>query len=261
MAGFIDIACNFTHPSFKNNLDQVISDAKALDVKKFVLLCASLEDLQPIRSIQSMNPSQFFITAGIHPHHANEILQLNEMPLIEKLSSIEPDAIGETGLDYFRNISPPEIQRESFEMHIEAAKELKKPLYLHQREAHDDFISILKNMSNSLPSFVVHCFTGTQEQLDAYLDLGAFIGLTGWICDAKRNKDLRASIKNIPLDRLMLETDCPYLVPKNLPIKAKKNINEPKYLPHIAQEVSNLMGVSFEMLQEATSQNTELFFK
>ena len=145
-------------------------------------------------------------------------------------------------------------------MHIEIAKELNKPLYLHQRDAHDDFISIIKNQSSSRPRFVVHCFTGTQQQLDDYLDLGAFIGLTGWICDEKRNQDLRASIKNIPLDRLMLETDCPYLVPKNLPVKAKKNINEPKYLPHIAKEVSELMGISIESLRDATSQNAENFF-
>ena len=260
MAGFIDIACNFTHPSFAENIDQVLSEAKNVDVKKFVLLCASLNDLKPIQKIRSLNPSQFFITAGIHPHHANEILNLNEIPLIDRLLSIEPDAIGETGLDYFRNISPPDIQRDSFVMHIETAKELNKPLYLHQRDAHDDFISIIKNQSSSLPRFVVHCFTGTQKQLDDYLDLGAFIGLTGWICDEKRNQDLRASIKNIPLDRLMLETDCPYLVPKNLPVKAIKNINEPKYLPHIAKEVSELMGISIESLRDATAQNAENFF-
>mgnify|MGYP001269488638 FL=1 len=260
MAGFIDIACNFTHPSFAENIDKVLQEADAVDVQKFVLLCASLKDLDPIQKIQYKDPSKFFITAGIHPHHANEILDLNETPLIDRLLSIQPNAIGETGLDYFRNISPPEIQRDSFAMHIEIAKELQKPLYLHQRDAHDDFISILKKNSNALPPFIVHCFTGTQKQLDDYLDLGAFIGLTGWICDEKRNKDLRESIKNIPLDKLMLETDSPYLVPKNLPIKAKKNINEPKYLPHIANEVSELMGISIESLRDATSQNAENFF-
>ena len=260
MAGFIDIACNFTHPSFAESLDQVLRDANDVDVNKFVLLSASLKDLEPIHSIKSQNPSQFFITAGIHPHHANEILDLNETPLIDRLVSIQPNAIGETGLDYFRNISPPEIQRDSFAMHIEIAKELQKPLYLHQRDAHDDFISILKKNNSALPPFIVHCFTGTQKQLDDYLDLGAFIGLTGWICDEKRNKDLIESIKNIPLDKLMLETDSPYLVPKNLPIKAKKNINEPKYLPHIAKEVSELIGISIESLRDATSKNAENFF-
>ena len=260
MAGFIDIACNFTHPSFAENLTHVLLDAEAVDVKKFVLLCASLKDLESIQSIQSRDPSKFFITAGIHPHHASEIHDLKGLPLMDIIASIQPDAIGETGLDYFRNISPPEIQRESFAMHIDIAKDLKKPLYLHQRDAHDDFVKILKKHSSHLPRFVVHCFTGTQKQLDAYLELGAYIGLTGWICDKKRNQDLRASIKTIPLDRLMLETDCPYLLPKNLPHKPKKNINEPKFLPHITNEVSQLMNISIETLREETSKNTEFFF-
>ncbi len=220
----------------------------------------ALRILKQYQAFKYRTQPKFFITAGIHPHHANEILDLNETPLIDRLLSIQPNAIGETGLDYFRNISPPEIQRDSFAMHIEIAKELQKPLYLHQRDAHDDFISILKKNNSALPPFIVHCFTGTQKQLDDYLDLGAFIGLTVWICDEKRNKDLRESIKNIPLDKLMLETDCPYLVPKNLPIKAKKNINEPKYLPHIAKEVSELIGISIESLRDATSKNAENFF-
>ena len=260
MAGFIDIACNFTHPSFAENIDKVLQEADAVDVQKFVLLCASLKDLDPIQKIQYKDPSKFFITAGIHPHHAKEILDLNDQSLASILESIQPNAIGETGLDYFRNISPPEVQRDSFEMHIEAAKELQKPLYLHQRDAHEDFIAIIKNNIQSFPQFVVHCFTGTQKQLDDYLELGAFIGLTGWICDEKRNQDLRASIKNIPLNRLMLETDCPYLMPKNLPNKPSKNINEPKFLPHIASEVSNLMEISIDELRESTSRNAEIFF-
>jgi len=260
MAGFIDIACNFTHPSFKETLHQVLQDAEKVDVRKFVLLAASLDDLDPIQKIKSIDPSKFFVTAGIHPHHANEILALAGLPLIDKLKAIHPDAIGETGLDYFRNISPPAVQRDSFAMHIEIAKELKKPLYLHQRDSHDDFLKILKTNLTTLPKFVVHCFTGSQKQLDDYLALGAYIGLTGWICDEKRNKDLRASIKNIPLDRLMLETDSPYLLPKNLPNKPTKNINEPKYLPHIANEISQLMKISMQDLQNATSKNTEFFF-
>ena len=145
-------------------------------------------------------------------------------------------------------------------MHIDIAKELNLPLYLHQRESHQDFIKIIKENLNNFPKFVVHCFTGTQEELDDYLDLGAYIGLTGWICDAKRNVDLRQSIKNIPLEKLMLETDCPYLIPKNLPDKPAKNINEPKYLPHIANEISKLTGVDVEELCSATHDNAVKFF-
>ena len=176
------------------------------------------------------------------------------------LTKISPDAIGETGLDYFRNLSKPDIQRDSFKMHIKIAQELNLPLYLHQRDAHEDFINIIKNINGPFPRFVVHCFTGNQKELDHYLDLGAYIGLTGWICDAKSNKNLRASIKNIPLNRLLIETDSPNLIPKNLPKKPKKNINEPKYLPHIAKEVSKLMGINMDTLKESTYQNTLRFF-
>jgi TatD DNase family protein len=145
-------------------------------------------------------------------------------------------------------------------MHIEIAKVLNLPLYLHQRDSHKDFVDIIKHNINNIPKFVVHCFTGTQDELDDYLDLGAYIGLTGWICDAKRNIDLRKSIKNIPIDRMMIETDCPYLIPKNLPIKPKKNINEPKYLPHIANEIAELKGIEIEELKIATRENAIKFF-
>jgi len=260
MAGFIDIACNFTHESFKDNLEEVINNAEHAGVKKFVLLCASLTDLDPIKQIQNIAPEKYFISAGIHPHHAIETVEINYDKLLRRLQSINPHAIGETGLDYFRNISPPDIQKESFRMHIEIAKELNLPLYLHQRDAHHDFIHIIRENSKNFPKFVVHCFTGTQKELDEYLDLGAYIGLTGWICDAKRNSDLRQSIKNIPIEKMMIETDSPYLIPKNLLNKPKKNINEPKYLPHIANEICELTGYELEELKLATSNNAINFF-
>ena len=260
MAGFIDIACNFTHDSFKDNLDEVLNNADQAGVDKFVLLCASLADINPIKVIQNNTPEKFFISAGIHPHHATEIMEINYDALLNKLKSINPNAIGETGLDYFRNISPPDIQKKSFCMHIEIAKELSLPLYLHQRDAHSDFIRIIKENISNFPKFVVHCFTGTQAELDEYLELGAYIGLTGWICDAKRNIDLRKSIKNIPIEKMMIETDSPYLIPKNLMVKPKKNINEPKYLPHIANEICELTGYELEELKLATSNNAIKFF-
>ena len=224
------------------------------------MLCASLADLKPIQIIQNKHPEKYFISAGIHPHHANEILETNYEDLLAKLKSTTPNAIGETGLDYFRNISPPDIQKESFRMHIKIAKELNLPLYLHQRDAHNDFIRIIRENRKNFPKFVVHCFTGTQKELDEYLDLGAYIGLTGWICDAKRNIDLRQSIKNIPIEKMMIETDSPYLIPKNLLNKPKKNINEPKYLPHIANEICELTGYELEELKLATRNNAINFF-
>ena len=170
------------------------------DVEKFVLLCASLTDLDPIKKIQKNAPNKFFISAGIHPHHATETVEVNYDQLLRQLQSITPHAIGETGLDYFRNISPPDIQKNLLECTLKLQKSLIS-LYLHQRDAHNDFIRIIRENRKNFPKFVVHCFTGTQKELDEYLDLGAYIGLTGWICDAKRNIDLRQSIKNIPIEK------------------------------------------------------------
>ena len=260
MAGFIDIACNFTHESFKHNLDEVINNAEQKGVEKFVLLCASLADLNSIKAIQNNTPEKYFISAGIHPHHATEILDINYNDLLTKLCSIKPNVIGETGLDYFRNISPPDVQRKSFKMHIEIAKELSLPLYLHQRDSHEDFINIIRENQNNFPKFVVHCFTGTQEELDDYLELGFHIGLTGWICDERRNVDLRKSLKNIPIDKLMIETDCPYLIPRNLNNKPKSNRNEPAYLPHIANEIALLINLDKDKLIDITYKNSINFF-
>ena len=172
--------------------------------------------------------------------------------------------IGASFVEAFANqgcrVAFVDIQKKSFRMHIEIAKELSLPLYLHQRDAHNDFIRMIREHRKNFPKFVVHCFTGTQKELDDYLDLDAYIGLTGWICDAKRNIDLRQSIKNIPLEKIMIETDSPYLIPKNLQNKPKKNINEPKYLPHIANEICELTGYELEELKLATSNNAINFF-
>jgi TatD DNase family protein len=157
-------------------------------------------------------------------------------------------------------LSTYEEQVFAFEEQIKISIDTNKPLFLHQRDSHDDFIKILRKYSSDIDKAVVHCFTGTQAQLDDYLELDAYIGLTGWICDEKRNVDLRKTIKNIPLSKLMIETDCPYLIPKDLPDKPKNNRNEPSYLNHIAREIAALMEVEEEMLRIKSFENTLDFF-
>ena len=137
----------------------------------------------------------------------------------------------------------------------------RQPLFLHQRDSHDDFIKILRKYSSDINKSVVHCFTGTKEQLNDYLELDCYIGVTGWICDAKRNVELRKTIKNIPLERLMIETDCPYLIPKNLQEKPKNNRNEPTYLNHIANEVAELMKKDINDIREKTYKTSLSFFQ
>ena len=255
-----DIACNFTSERFDNDLDKVVNRAIANKISKFGLICSQLSDLDKLLGIYNQYSNEMFFTIGVHPHHANEVNDKYLIKLKEVIRNNEPHAIGETGLDFFRNLSTYEEQIFAFEEQIKIAINTNKPLFLHQRNSHDDFIKILRRYSSDLEKIVVHCFTGTQAQLDDYLKLDAFIGVTGWVCDEKRNIDLRKTIKNIPLSKLMVETDCPYLIPKDLPDKPKNNRNEPSNLNLIVTEISKLMQVDEETLRVKSFENTLNFF-
>jgi TatD DNase family protein len=170
-------------------------------------------------------------------------------------------AVGECGLDFNRNFSSRKDQIRAFEAQLEMAIDCQKPLFLHQRDAHDDFLSIIKSCRSSLGQLVSHCFTGTIDEVNDYILLDMHIGVTGWISDERRGLSLQQAVKQIPLDRIMLETDAPYLMPRNLGIKpVKKNRNEPCYLPQIATVVSKFMSVDEEQLCRAALKNTERFF-
>ena len=256
-----DIACNFTSDRFDNDLDEVINQAIINNITKFGLICSRLSDIDKLLEIYNRYSKDMFFTIGVHPHHANEINEEYLNKLKEVINNNNPHAIGETGLDFFRNLSTYEEQIFAFEEQIKIAIDTNKPLFLHQRDSHDDFIKILRKYSSDINKSVVHCFTGTKEQLNDYLELDCYIGVTGWICDAKRNVELRKTIKNIPLERLMIETDCPYLIPKNLEEKPKNNRNEPTYLNHIANEVATLMKKDINDIREKTYKTSLSFFK
>ena len=256
-----DIACNFTNERFDKDLDEVLNRAKTNKITKFGLICSRLSDLDRLLEIYNQYSKDMFFTIGVHPHHANEINDKYLKNLKEAVINNNPHAIGETGLDFFRNLSTYDEQIYAFEEQIKIAIDTNKPLFLHQRDSHDDFIKILREYSSDINKAVVHCFTGTQEQLEDYLELDCYIGVTGWICDEKRNVELRKTIKNIPLEKLMIETDCPYLIPKNLPNKPKNNRNEPINLNHIVNEIAVLMEIDIDSLRKQTFKNTINYFK
>ena len=255
-----DIACNFTSERFDKDLDDVINRAITNKITKFALICSRLGDLEKLLEIYNRFAKDMFFTIGVHPHHANEINDEYLKKLKEAITKSIPHAIGETGLDFYRNLSTYEEQVFAFEEQIKIAIDTNKPLFLHQRDSHEDFIKILRKYSSDITKAVVHCFTGTQEQLNDYLELNCYIGVTGWICDEKRNVELRKTIKNIPLEKLMIETDCPYLIPKNLTDKPKNNRNEPCNLNHIASEIAILMEIKERALRKKTYENAINFF-
>ena len=255
-----DIACNFTSERFNKDLNEVINRAMTNKISKFGLICSRLGDLDKLLKIYNQYSNNMFFTIGVHPHHAGEINDEYLKKLKEIINKNQPHAIGETGLDFFRNLSTYEEQIYAFEEQIKIAIDTNKPLFLHQRDSHDDFIKILRKYSSDINKAVVHCFTGSQKQLDDYLELNCYIGVTGWICDEKRNVELRKTIKNIPLSKLMVETDCPYLIPKNLTNKPKNNRNEPNNLNHIVADIAVLINVDENILRKETFKNTKNFF-
>lgn len=255
----IDIGANLSNRQFDNDIEEVIIRAKDNNISSLILTSVDLDtyfkNINIINSYQHILP--IYNTYGLHPHNANNWQEVfNDIQNHLQHPSIK--AIGEFGLDYFRMISPQNIQTKVMEMFLDEAKNFPHlPLFLHERESFDDFYHILKSSHVSNKS-VVHCFTGNKDQLKAYIDLGCFIGITGWISDNRRNNDIVEALKYLPLDRLMIETDCPYLTPKNL---TKKYIrNEPAYLNYINKSIAQLLNKSEEEVKQIGIQNTLDFF-
>ena len=169
-------------------------------------------------------------------------------------------AIGECGLDFNRNYSPRDDQVRCFRAQLALAAELQLPVFLHERDAHDTFLGILREHRSSLTGAVVHCFTGTRVELDAYLSLDLHIGITGWICDERRGRDLVGLMPSIPARRLMIETDAPYLLPRNLPSPPRDRRNEPAFLPAVRDAVAAARGEAPATTAAATTATARAFF-
>jgi TatD DNase family protein len=256
----IDIGANLTHESFRQDLDEVLARARAHGVGRMIVTGASREGSEEALTLARAGDGRLFATAGVHPHHAVDYDDATDVRLRQLATEPEVRAVGETGLDYNRNYSPRDVQRVVFERQLEIAVEVGKPLFLHQRDAHHDFFAILKRYRHRVPAAVVHCFTDTEDALRDYLDLDCHIGITGWICDERRGAHLREMVKLIPTNRLMLETDAPYLLPRTIRPMPKDRRNEPMYLAHIRDEVARDRGESREALTESSVRTTEAFF-
>ena len=256
----VDIGANLGHESFDRDREQVLARALEAEVAQIVVTGASESESATALGVARTAPGVLFSTAGVHPHHAKE-WRSESAAALERLAT-EPEvvAIGETGLDFNRDFSPRPDQEQALEAHLELAAGLGMPVFLHERDAHERFLAIVSRWRARLPRAVIHCFTGDGTALDAYLDLDLHVGVTGWICDERRGLHLREIIGRIPLDRLMIETDAPYLLPRDLVPKPKTRRNEPMHLPHILRALAAAIGQEPDALARATTATARRFF-
>ena len=259
-ATMIDIGANLSHESFRDDFDAVINRAKLANIEKLILTGTDVESNQRAIDLCQLYPEYLFSTVGLHPHDASSYTDEIKSIFREQASNNCVKSLGETGLDFNRNFSSPKDQEYAFIEQLALATELQMPAFLHQRDAHERFLPILKEFRDQLSSIVVHCFTGTKDELFDYLDMDLYIGITGWVCDERRGYGLHLLLKEIPENRLMLETDAPYLMPRNIKPKHKSRRYEPSNLNFILAKVSECLQKSPESVAKQTSINARDFF-
>jgi len=251
---WFDIGVNLNSRQFNDDRDAVVARARAAEVQAQLLISSDLDDSAQVIALAQHHG--LYATAGVHPHQASTWNDDSAAQLRALVSAKAVVAIGECGLDYNRNFSPPEAQRCAFAAQLQLASELNMPVYLHCRDAHADFLSLVDRFRARLPAAVLHCFTGTRDELRDCLARDLYLGITGWICDERRGQSLREAVRDMPLNRLLLETDAPYLLPRDLANKPSSRRNEPAFLPHIAQAVADAMHIPLETVQQQCWRNS-----
>ena len=248
-----DIGANLTSSHFSDDLDSVLDESFEAGVKKICITSSNLQDVRNAKKITEKNKNLYY-SVGFHPHNAKDfkIEFLKDMSIY--LDDPKAICLGEMGLDFNRNFSSKEEQILCFESQLSLADSINKPLFLHQRDAHKEFLSILDNFKFN-QKLIVHCFTGNLSELEDYLKRDFYIGITGWVCDLKRGLDLRECINHIPQDKLLIETDSPYLSPRK-----KIRRNEPKFLIDVAEEVARLRKQTKESIVKSSYENSLNFF-
>ncbi len=256
----VDIGINLAHESFAADRALVLARARAAGLVHLVVTGSSLATSTAAAAFALEEPSFLSATAGVHPHHAAEFGAATLAQLRVLLAARAVRAVGECGLDYFRDYAPRPAQRHAFEQQLALALETGKPLFLHQREAHEDFVAMLRACGGPRPPAVAHCFTGTRAEAETYLDCGLHIGITGWICDERRGRHLAEVVRAIPADRLMLESDGPYLLPRTLASKPRRRRNESCYLTEVCAAVAAARGETTAEVGRATTRTAAAFF-
>ena len=259
-ANLIDIGVNLTHESFDRDRAEVLRQARAAGVRRMIVTGTSVTESARALELAQTHPGQLFSTAGVHPHNAAQFDRDSGDALAELLAQEEVVAVGECGLDFHRDFSPRDAQRRAFLEQLEIATQVQLPMFLHQRDAHEALLELLRSVRGRLCGGVAHCFTGTPQMARDYLDMGLYIGITGWLCDERRGAELRDAVPHLPLDRVLIETDAPYLLPRDLTGKPRGRRNEPRFLPHVLLRLAEAMGRPVEEVAQATRGNAERLF-
>lgn len=256
----IDIGANLAHDSFDDDRDDVLQRAIGAGVTRIVVTGSSDESNVQAAALAESQPGTVYSTAGVHPHHASDYDEASDALIRDLVEKDVVVAVGECGLDYFRNFSPREAQLDAFRRQLDIAKDCGLPVFLHQRDAHDDFVEVLEAALPDLSRAVAHCFTGEGESLHEYIAMGLYVGVTGWICDERRGQHLQDIVSIIPDNRLLIETDAPYLLPRTIRPRPRTRRNEPAYLPYVLRTVADARGQSADHVAEITTANAVRFF-
>ncbi len=255
-----DIGANLTDPAFCGDLPAVLARARRQGVTRIVLTGTDVDTSRRALALARVHPGFLWSTAGVHPHHGASVDDAALQALHELLAAPEVVAVGECGLDYFRDLSPRDAQERAFRGQIALAVALQKPLFVHDRDAFPDVHRLLAERRREYPRAVVHCFTGDETALRGYLDLDLHIGITGWICDERRGLHLRELVRYVPRERLLLETDSPYLLPRTIRPKPGSRRNEPCFLPHVLAMVAGCLGEDPAVVAARTTATARAFF-
>ncbi len=260
----IDVGVNLTNKRFNKDRTELIARAKNIGVERLVITGTSVNESQNALTLcqnyQQQFPNTLYATAGVHPHDADGVSEnyLTQLTLLAEQPEIK--AIGECGLDFNRNFSAPEQQLIVFREQISLAKQLRLPLFLHQRDAFQSWFDELKPFIDQVPAMIAHCFTGNKCELEQCIDAGMYIGITGWICDERRGQALQEIVNLVPVDRLLVETDAPYLTPRTIKPKPKSSRNEPSYLPFIIEKIAAITALDPNEIACQTSMNAQRAF-
>lgn len=256
----IDIGANLTNRRFSEDLDAVLVRAGTAGVSHIIVTGTSVSASTAALQLAKAHPAVLSATAGVHPHDAKTWASSSVTAIKTLLADAKVVAVGECGLDFNRDFSPRDAQLACFEAQLQIAQEVQKPVFLHQRDAHEKFVELLRRYRPGLSGAVVHCFTGTREEMEEYVAMDCYIGVTGWLCDERRGQQLRDLVRYIPLNRLLIETDAPFLTPHGLQPKPPGNRNEPAFLPSVLTRLADIIQVSEVDLATNIFNNTRALF-